>query len=546
MKIQRKRPINTIFFSTIVFAVIPLIFLVSFLFAYTLRQNLKHQEQILENNAESVGDSIAIGYNDLKSKINTVMHSMDFVLISNNSNRQLLYRKMRDLSSRLADTAFVYDEVLAIVLYNSSCGYYYPVYQYNSAERLSDELKSFLNRLSYEHVTEDLVLFPEDHPLLAYRITSRYGTMMLILDPEKNRLFQAYNQNAVNEQRLYLTGSPDSSDRQSVEIVTPLKSYGISIVSRNNPGAIFRITQPLQWILLIAIILVVLGFLGELRYLKNILLSPLTYLSDAFRIISSENPDYRIERNSSVIEIDTFYQGFNRMMDDTQAAERKSHEHQLDAVRAKLQYLQLQIRPHFYLNCLKSIYSLSEMGDQERVGKLVLDLSEYLRYTFQDVKSFIPLVKELETIQSYVDLCSNIYSEISLEYDLATEVTKMQCLPLSLLTFVENAIKHNQSDKKLLISIMVSTLEEDGQRYVDAEIRNSGGGFTDEALDTLNHADPSVIVYQRNQVGISNVRYRLWLLYGDSAKLSFANKEGWASVRIRYPFESISKEENPG
>ena len=71
MKIQRKRPINTIFFSTIVFAVIPLIFLVSFLFAYTLRQNLKHQEQILENNAESVGDSIAIGYNDLKSKINS-------------------------------------------------------------------------------------------------------------------------------------------------------------------------------------------------------------------------------------------------------------------------------------------------------------------------------------------------------------------------------------------------------------------------------------------------------------------------------------------
>ena len=227
------------------------------------------------------------------------------------------------------------------------------------------------------------------------------------------------------------------------------------------------------------------------------------------------------------------------MLDELHIKEEESNAHQFDAIRAKLQYLQLQIRPHFYLNCLKSIYSLSAMGENEKVQKLILDLSDYLRYTFRDVKNFVPLQSELEAVQSYIDLCSNIYTEIEIEYDLDADVTELVCLPLSILTFVENAIKHGPNRDGLKIELQIRTGAEQNRQYVFITIRNNGSAFSEEDLDQLNHADPSVMLYQRDHVGISNVRYRLWLIYGNEACLSFKNEENHAVVSVRYPLQTI-------
>ena len=90
----------------------------------------------------------------------------------------------------------------------------------------------------------------------------------------------------------------------------------------------------------------------------------------------------------------------------------------LDAVPAKLQYLQLQIRPHFYLNCLKNINSRAQMHEDEKIQTLVISLSDYFRYNFQDVKNFVTVREELEAVQSYVDLCRCLYNEIELEFGI--------------------------------------------------------------------------------------------------------------------------------
>lgn len=42
--------------------------------------------------------------------------------------------------------------------------------------------------------------------------------------------------------------------------------------------------------------------------------------------------------------------------------------------------LKLQIRPHFVLNCLKSVYAMVQTGSREDAQQLILLLSRYLRY----------------------------------------------------------------------------------------------------------------------------------------------------------------------
>lgn len=81
-----------------------------------------------------------------------------------------------------------------------------------------------------------------------------------------------------------------------------------------------------------------------------------------------------------------------------------SYEKELEAKHAKLQYLQLQIRPHFYLNCLKNLYALAETKQYHSIQNTILALSGYLRFIFRDNMKRIPLSQELRSIRDYMQL----------------------------------------------------------------------------------------------------------------------------------------------
>ena len=75
---------------------------------------------------------------------------------------------------------------------------------------------------------------------------------------------------------------------------------------------------------------------------------------------------------------------FNQMLERIRALKIESYERELEKKQTQLQYYRAQIRPHFYLNCLKNIYSLAERREFANIEQSILYLSGYLRYTFQD------------------------------------------------------------------------------------------------------------------------------------------------------------------
>jgi hypothetical protein len=54
------------------------------------------------------------------------------------------------------------------------------------------------------------------------------------------------------------------------------------------------------------------------------------------------------------------------MMDQIKSLKIIAYEKTLAAQQAQLQYLQIQIRPHFFLNCLSALYGLAEVGESEK------------------------------------------------------------------------------------------------------------------------------------------------------------------------------------
>lgn len=104
-----------------------------------------------------------------------------------------------------------------------------------------------------------------------------------------------------------------------------------------------------------------------------------------------------------------------------------------------------------------------------------------------------------------------------------------------LLTFVENAIKHNSLDhQSLLITINVRQTE---GKMILITVSDNGRGFSSTAIEQINRGEK--IYYEEvAHIGIYNVFTRLPLLYGnDSWAYVENNEKGGACIKISIPKE---------
>ena len=60
-----------------------------------------------------------------------------------------------------------------------------------------------------------------------------------------------------------------------------------------------------------------------------------------------------------------------------------AYERERQRQRGQLEYLQLQIKPHFFLNCMTSIHSMAQLHLDEEIQRMAAATAEYFRYIFQ-------------------------------------------------------------------------------------------------------------------------------------------------------------------
>lgn len=112
--------------------------------------------------------------------------------------------------------------------------------------------------------------------------------------------------------------------------------------------------------------------------------------------------------------------------------------------------------------------------------------------------------------------------------------------PVSLLTLVENSVKHGKMiGKTLKITITAKLLETEEGCMADLSVADNGTGFTAGDLKQLNSAAPQEEIGQH--VGLFNVVRRLQLLYGEQAAIAFTNNRrgGGARVELFLPIDPV-------
>ena len=250
---------------------------------------------------------------------------------------------------------------------------------------------------------------------------------------------------------------------------------------------------------------------------------PMEEIIDGVNRVKAGEIHEQMEINSKIQEFTEVSNAFNSMMEQIINLKIEAYEQKVVIQDTELAYYQIQIRPHFYLNCLKNIYAMAQSGMYEKMQKMILYLSEYLRAMLKN-ETMITIKQELNNIINYIELqkMSQTYPpEIQIEIEDGLEELKIPSI--SILTFVENAIKHGTvMEHPLKIKIKIHTIYDERTKYLNIVVRDNGKGFSEDILKQLNEERKSLTA----GIGIQNVLQRFKLCYGEQQIITFYNMQG--------------------
>ena len=454
-------------------------------------------------------------------------------------------------------------------LYSASPSYYYPNYQIDYPYEDKQAVYAFLSEAaSLPAEGENWAALELSDRLVLIR-TSRAGENLCaaMIDPALDQavtyvsnpqegilFFYATKEGEVfypKEFQARWEEGFDSSPVRNVDfggrpcclIKTPVKNSSVFLCCLIPRKGFWHILSPSEKIILLLILLLfcLAPFLWMALYKQ--LLGPLTVLSSYMNQIADGNYSLLVPENQKITELQDFSHTLNHTLQSIRRLREESYERKLDLQQAQLQYLHLQIRPHFYINCLNNIYSLAKNREYGEIQEMILSLSDYFRYVFRNSQKLVTLTQELHCVKSYIHLRQKNFSTVlSLTMDIDAASAEILILPLSLLTFVENSVQHSRNLTGLTIHIRSCLLTTPRGSCLNLTVSDNNGGFSAEDLEYLNHIGERKSLYDDYHVGISNIYYRMKLTWHQEGMLFFYNQNHGSCVEIIIPAE---KEEKP-
>lgn len=275
--------------------------------------------------------------------------------------------------------------------------------------------------------------------------------------------------------------------------------------------------------------------------LRRIFRKPFSVMAASMHRIQEGNLEERICTEHMSDEFSTVSCIFNEMMDNIRDLKIKIYEEEINRQNETLVYLQMQVKPHFYLNSLNMIYTLARNNDIALIKDLSMSLIRYFRYMFNE-STFVTLVAELEHIRNYLRIQAFRFPD-SFDYSMEIDDTlRNACVPYLLIqNFVENSMKYAVSlDEKAELRILINPAGESHERFT-IRIEDNGPGFPENVLDKIRNGE---IIWRddRKHLGIWNSCRRLHLLYHGTAKIEFENlRPHGALINITLPVNPPEK-----
>ena len=289
-------------------------------------------------------------------------------------------------------------------------------------------------------------------------------------------------------------------------------------------GGILETILEMQTVLvvLITVLFGICIFLA-VRYYYHLMI-PLKVFTEGISNMEEEQFLHEDGRNN-ILELEAVSDKFRLLLRKIQSLKIAIYEKELQEKRAELEYMQEQIRPHFFLNCLSLIHGMADKSGETDITYITKVLSEYIRYNYRESGKERKLVEEIEHVKKYMEIQRLRYGDSAFCFEVICEEIRdeVQVPSLVLQTLVENAVVHGVTlDHLVEISLYVTMERYQDKNWLYICVSDTGKGFSDDILKALSEDTP-IIYGGRKHVGLQNVKRRLDLLYGQDAELSVQN-----------------------
>ena len=203
-----------------------------------------------------------------------------------------------------------------------------------------------------------------------------------------------------------------------------------------------------------------------------------------------------------------------KIIADRYGLEARMMEIEKEKMVTELNFLRLQINPHFLFNVLNTIYfQIDKTNTTARSS--VEKFSEMLRYQLYDCNTDkIEIKKEIDYIKSYVAMQSQRLEEgTDISFIDHEGLEGFTVAPFMLLTLVENAFKH------------ISHFKNPSENRIHIDIKKDNDLLIVKASNTYDKGEKVIFLQQSGGLGIQNLKRRLELLYPGKAQLSVYNTD---------------------
>lgn len=321
--------------------------------------------------------------------------------------------------------------------------------------------------------------------------------------------------------------------KHSYDVSAHMASGALDIVVALETVPVYQLLSNFQWVIMAASAVIVILLLGSALIYKKYIFTPMRGVETAIAQVEQGNWDYRIEGKSTSAEFDHINENFNAMSSEIHNLKIDIYEEEIQRQQVELEYLHYQIKPHFFLNVINTISSMAQIRETSLIQKMTQYLSAYIRYTFRRERSMVTIKEELENVKNYLGMqLLRFPDSLECEMDMETRAMDVEIPAMTMMTFVENIIKHAFDMYECTKITLRAVIEDDCVHIV---IKDSGKGFDAEAIEHIMQCEE--IGEGGKQVGIVNIKKRLRLIYGDAARIIASNEDG-AKIEIVLPVRS--------
>lgn len=189
-----------------------------------------------------------------------------------------------------------------------------------------------------------------------------------------------------------------------------------------------------------------------------------------------------------------------------------------EQLETELKFLKAQYHPHFLFNALNTIYFQMD-EDTEGAKRSIEKFSELLRYQLYDQQQQVPVMQEIEYLQSFIELQKIRSSDkLKLKVDFDRKLNGQLVYPLLFLPLVENAFKFVGGDYEMLVEAKVI------DDRIDFKVENS----VPQLKETVKKA---------GGIGLENLKRRLDLLYPGKHSLLLENSGNHFKAELQLEYE---------